>query len=443
MRVLVQLRSSPATSRAAAEGVPASGFARTIERADVGFTPDYAYPAVQVPGAKSPTGALLHSLSQPLEFSMAPAESTYLVRGNIPDGSAQNAALVAATSNPDVVAVYSDPVIEPCPICPGAGPKGTDTKVAQLLAKTSLAKAKMDGHGVYLAIVDTGTNLAYLKSQGRTVRFDAAKSWAPSGVTTAPGAHPKDHGSMCAFDATIMAPKATLLDYAVLQSRAPGATQMAGLLSDAVLAYSRLRTVLDAMPKGKRAMVVSNSWGMFSPTWDFPPGHPGNYSDNPNHPFNLIVASLAAAGADILFAAGNCGRNCPDGRCAFGTLLPICGANSHPDVISVAGVDVSKERVGYSSQGPGRLTQKKPDIAAYTHFKGSGVYPADGGTSAACPVAAGVIAAVRSRYSASRISPAQLRSLVQRTAEDRSSAGYDFDYGWGILDAKALKAALP
>jgi hypothetical protein len=57
--------------------------------------------------------------------------------------------------------------------------------------------------------------------------------------------------------------------------------------------------------------VVNNSWGMFNPTWDFPVGDPQNYSDNPNHPFNIIVASLEAAGADILFAAGNCGPGMP------------------------------------------------------------------------------------------------------------------------------------
>src|ERR1043165_4561407 len=134
---------------------------------------------------------------------------------------------------------------------------------------------------------------------------------------------------------------------------------MAGLLSDAVLAYAKLTSILKAMPAGKRSMVVSNSWGMFSPTWDFPPGHPGNYSDNPNHPFNIIVASLESAGADILFAAGNCGRDCPDVRCNFGTTLPLCGANSHPSVLSIAGVDTNKARVGYSTQGPGRLAAQK------------------------------------------------------------------------------------
>ncbi len=127
----------------------------------------------------------------------------------------------------------------------------------------------------------------------------------------------------------------------------------------------------------------------------------------------------------------------------FDRLTRAPGANSHPAVICVAGVDVTKGRVGYSSQGPGRLTIKKPDVCGYTHFAGSGVYAADGGTSAACPVVAGVVAAVRSRFSAAQISPSQMRSFVQRSARDAGPSGYDYDYGWGIIDTKALQAALP
>src|SRR5207249_3761764 len=145
----------------------------------------------------------------------------------------------------------------------------------------------------------------------------------------------------------------------------------------------------------------------------------------------IIVASLERAGADVLFAAGNCGRGkCIDSRCEFGDAPPICGANSHPAVLSVAGVDVRKRRLGYSSQGPGRLSAHKPDVASFTHFSGSGVYPADGGTSAACPVLAGVVAAVRTKYSATRLSPAALRSLSCKTADDLGRAGYDSDRGW-------------
>src|SRR6266508_6591846 len=169
----------------------------------------------------------------------------------------------------------------------------------------------MDGFRVPVAIVDTGVNLAHLELQGRDPKFSARRSWTPAGVATRPGRHPVGHGTMCAYDVGIAAPKATLLDHAVLLSETPGETAMSGLLADAVLAYSKLLGVVQAMPAGRRALVVNNSWGMFSPTWDFPVGHPGNYSDNPAHPFNVIVASLEAAGADLLFAAGTAAVTVP------------------------------------------------------------------------------------------------------------------------------------
>jgi hypothetical protein len=181
---------------------------------------------------------------------------------------------------------------------------------------------------------------------------------------------------------------------------------------------------------------------MFHPSWDFPVGHSGNYSDNPEHPFNVIVESLEDAGADILFAAGNCGSECPDGRCEDETDQGIYGANSHASVISVAGVSVNDVRLGYSTQGPGRLQTNKPDISAYTHFDGSGVYDADGGTSAACPVAAGVVAAIRSAYSPAELTPGQLRNLLRRSANDLGMQGFDFDHGFGVVDTAALLSAL-
>src|SRR5207249_1064073 len=119
--------------------------------------------------------------------------------------------------------------------------------------------------------------------------------------------------------------------------------------------------------------VVNNSWGLFDRASDAPVGSPENYSANPDHPFNQVTGALVAAGADVFFAAGNCGADCPDGRCGAGDTGPgasIHGANSHPDVVTVAAVTVTDRRLGYSSQGPGALYSRKPDLAGFSHFKG-------------------------------------------------------------------------
>ena len=57
-------------------------------------------------------------------------------------------------------------------------------------------------------------------------------------------------------------------------------------------------------------------------------------------------------------------------------------------------------------------------------------------------MAAGLIAAVRTLWPASTLSPAQLRALLRRSAEDRSEVGFDFDYGFGIVDPNGIVAAL-
>ena len=188
-------------------------------------------------------------------------------------------------------------------------------------------------------------------------------SWAPLDGQPL-GNMPVAHGTMCAYDVCIAAPHCTLLDLAVLTSTTMGGSQMDGLLSDAVRAYGNLLAYMSRAAEPfmgddtPRTLVVNNSWGMFHPSWDFPVGDPQNYSDNHDHPFNIIVASLETAGADILFAAGNCGTECPDTRCQGVTDGGIYGASSSPAVTCVAGVVRSKERIGYSTKGPGRLDNR-------------------------------------------------------------------------------------
>ena len=365
----------------------------------------------------------------------------FVYRGMIDDKDlpgVQEAALAAQ------VEVYADP---PVSILRGgvSYPRramGSAADVRGLLGVPTLEDMGFDGHGVAVAIVDTGINLGHLRDRGVAASLDATVFWKPP-TSAEPGHFPVGHGTMCAYDALVCAPRATLLDFPVLQSQRRGGSVMDGLLSDAILAYGVLLTELSKplAQRAYRALVVSNSWGMYNPSWDFAPGRPGRYGDNPGHPFNRQVASLARAGADIIFAAGNCGSDCPDGRCRDdqGTVHThvISGANSHPNVLSVAGVDVNEDRVCYSSQGPGMLNNDKPDISAYTHFLGSaasGRSAPDTGTSAACPVAAGAVASLRTRIGPNATPPSALRDAVRRNADRPDGGqGWSEDFGHGII----------
>jgi hypothetical protein len=324
--------------------------------------------------------------------------------------------------------LYANPQISPFLTCGGTPPVGSHLDVARKLDVAGLGGRGLDGSGVAIAIMDTGINLKYLNAKlgpGNQPLFDAGNSWTAPGSFIAPGAHPVDHGTMCAFDVLIAAPKATLLDFPILSSSAPGGSRVGQTLSVALSGFAQLLNfwaVAFAAGGGPkyRAFVVSNSWGIFHPSWDFPVGHPGRFIDNPNHPFNVIVATLARSGADIVFAAGNCGAQCADGRCQGNTTQTIMG----------------------SSAG---MFPQKPDLTAYTHFSGSeafGVGSADTGTSAACPVASGCVAALRTKLSPGAVPPANLFASLRSSARAvPGQVGWNGDYGFGIIDPLAVATA--
>src|SRR5690606_32063457 len=126
------------------------------------------------------------------------------------------------------------------------------------------------------------------------------------------------------------------------------------------------------------------------------------------------------------------------------TVESIMGANAHPDVLTLAGCDTDDLRVGYSSQGPAiaGMHQEKPDVTCYTHFLGSEAFgpgAPDSGTSTACPVAAGCVAALRTRVAPAMVPPVNLFAQLRATARQApgSPAGWNGDYGHGILDPVA------
>jgi len=425
-------------SAAAAPPTSASIMAATPAPArPASFRVDTAFPAVQIGGGagRRPAPAALTATLP----TGTPDPASFVVRATVDETDLDDLDNALKSQHGEQV-VFSDPRVEPAQTCGGDPPVGHDGDVRARLGADRLRELGLDGRGVAVAVMDTGINLQHLTARGRAVRLDRHLSWTPNGLPT-PGAYAVGHGTMCAWDVLLAAPEATLLDFALLQSTG-GIT---ALLSDALRGYNELLGWM-SLPNGERpyhSLVVSNSWAMFQDSWDpFPPGHSGRYIDNANHPFNVLVGTLSQAGADIVFCAGNCGPVCPDGRCQGDSTGTIRGANSSDDVLCVGGVDVNGALVGYSSQGPGRIGQQKPDLVTCTHFLGSESFGAgtpDSGTSAACPVAAGVVAALRSAFpfdpgNPTR-SPANMRNYLRQHAVRAPGQPWAADMGFGELSS--------
>lgn len=264
VRVMIELNQSSSIAAAATTDAVASLKSGVVpDIPGVKLDKDFAVtPVMQFSAGAGMSAAAAMDDGVEIDFASAPGSESYIVRGEMNE---KDAAKVSKQKN--VAGVFADIEIEPQLICPGSPPLGTHLTVESLLCAERLRRIGADGSGVLVAIVDSGVNMAYLNSKGKTPTFDAARSWVPHAGLT-PGSLPVDHGTMCAFDACIIAPKCTLLDIALLKSNATGPTVMSGFLSDAVRAYAHLYRVMTAprRPGETRSLVVNNSWGMFNPS---------------------------------------------------------------------------------------------------------------------------------------------------------------------------------
>jgi subtilisin family serine protease len=177
--------------------------------------------------------------------------------------------------------------------------------------------------------------------------------------------------------------------------------------------------------------VVSNSWAFGERV-------------APSTPFVLAIREVATRnrggrGALVLFAAGNDNRE----------LLPT-ELYSLPEVITVGGVNAFDELAPFSNRGR-EVDVVAPTGTLTTDLSGpAGEDPGDytslfGGTSAACPVAAGVAALlVAAAPDAGRV---ELENALIRSARPApfarvSDGGHDLEYGFGIVSADRALAFL-
>ena len=372
---------------------------------------------------------------------MGPQDETYVLRGVVNDEKD----IESLRARPDVEGVWYDSPIAPfpeyadahpdpvespgmaaCPIppcdCAPGTPKGTIADVANYLGVNNIWSAGIRGTGIVVGVLDSG-----ITAQGRPVkpretsrRIPRVIGGWPSDWGTESGKW-REHGNMCATDVLGMAPDAQLYDL-----RIAGSGGSPGTISRALQAFnwaiSRHRT--DGTPQ-----ILTNSWGIFKETWD------ATYARNPNHPFTRKVVEAINEGIIVLFAAGNCGDTCPDGRCGSdtGPGKSIWGANGHPLVMTVGAVNVNEQFIGYSSRGPAALDPNKPDFCSISHFRG--YFNSDSGTSAATPILAGVVALFK--QAKPNATQNQIKSALKATAKDIGPTGFDHHSGAGIVQANA------
>ncbi|MBC7644162.1 MAG: S8 family serine peptidase, partial [Thermoleophilia bacterium] len=169
--------------------------------------------------------------------------------------------------------------------------------------------------------------------------------------------------------------------------------------------------------------IISNSWGTNNGKLDT---------------FRALMKSFVAAGIEPVFAAGNAGPKAGS----------VGAPGSYPEVISIAATDKDDKVASFSSRGPSPMkgddgSDKKPDVAApgkdiISSVPGGG-YASFSGTSMATPGVSGVIALLLSKYK--DLSHAEIVKVLTTSAVDLGTPGYDYDYGYGRVDAKAAMAA--
>ncbi|MBK9336417.1 MAG: S8 family serine peptidase [Lewinellaceae bacterium] len=314
------------------------------------------------------------------------------------------------------------------------------------------------GKGITIAVIDDGVDLEHPEFAGRIVHpFDT--------TLNSPDSNPKlsddNHGTACA-------------GVACASGLPDGAS---GTAPEALLMPVRLRSGLGSMAEAnafvwatdKGADVISCSWGPTDGEW-WNPIDPVRNRATPLPDSTRLAMEYALTkgrggkGAVILFAAGNGNEDTAND-----------GYSSYAGVISVAASNDSGKRCVYSDFGKAvwvcfpsadyawRAFQHPAPISEglrTTDRRGPGGYAPDnnyvnsfGGTSAACPGMAGIVALMLAVNP--NLKAAQVKDLIRLSCMRIDEKGGEYDakghsiyYGYGRIDAglaveNARKAAQP
>jgi subtilisin family serine protease len=179
--------------------------------------------------------------------------------------------------------------------------------------------------------------------------------------------------------------------------------------------------------------VMSNSWGYTSCTV--------SYSNINSALSSARTLGRGGKGCIVVFASGNGGKSCidyPANRSDVMAVGSVTNQGQHSNY-SNRGSQLSLVAPSDASPGQAGAFVRTIDRMGSVGYDSGNYYAFFGGTSAACPVVAGVAALVLSVDP--ELTEAEVRSLMQSTANDMGSSGFDTFYGHGRVNAGAAVAA--
>lgn len=218
---------------------------------------------------------------------------------------------------------------------------------------------------------------------------------------------------------------------------APGIKGFVDIVAFDYLGRATLSWVLQALDYAYKVAdkykpaVCTNSWG-------------GPAYNNPEVNEMREAALKLAEKIPVVFAAGNNGPG-------SGTIAAPGDADKMVDnklieVITVGAVDKSGTIAFFSSRGPDRwgTDHNEPDISApgvaiYSTVPGG--FRGASGTSMATPHVSGVVALMLSKNP--NLDNMQVLDILTSTAKDAGPSGFDYAYGYGIVQADKAVALVP
>jgi len=304
-------------------------------------------------------------------------------------------AAAALANMPGVLRVEDDPVVYAL----GKPPKTPPPQPQEMLPwgvdriDADLAWGVSRGTGIKVAVLDTGIDLDHPDLKGNVKGgYNAINPRKSYNDDNGHGTHVA--GIIAALDNEIgvvgVAPEASLYAVKVLDSRGTG------FVSDIIEGLDW------AMQNGMQVVNMSLGGG-------------GTTS------FHEAITRAYEAGIVLVAAAGN-----------DGTENSVNYPAAYPEVIAVSATDKNDTLASWSSRGP-EVELAAPGVDILSTWN-DGYYRSASGTSMAAPHVTGTVAQVLAAGRAS--TPAEVRTLLQSTADDLGTSGFDSWYGYGLVDAE-------